>query len=132
MFCFTFLGDYLLRFYALATVMLLDGILGFANTLTYKEAEALWLKNKGTVSFSEYMTTFAEFNNKNHLDERGGCYKKASGPIHMFLVLNKDGVIESALIDVTNEKSVCFQKSYSGLKAPKPPYTPFIVNMSMR
>jgi len=62
----------------------------------------------------------ADVSNHFHLDEKGGCYALACGPVNLMLVIAHSGdsefaVIEQVFADVDNAKARCFEKTYRGI-----------------
>ena len=123
------------RFLAL-TVLLTTAALADETPQRYADAQALWEKAKDRAEYEGYATEFAQFNNHFHLDEKGGCYRVASGPVNLMLVIvHRDGdqfaVVQNAFSDVNNPKAQCFRKTYEGLRTKVPPFFPFVLQMSL-
>lgn len=78
-----------------------------------------------------YATEWAEFNNNHKLDERDGCYFKATGPLVQILEIDKSGKIVGYYTDVDNERSRCWKKSYLGTVFPPPPVSPYWHKLTM-
>ena len=103
---------------------------------SFAEAEAIWQQHRDTAEYQTYASDFSQFNNHFHLDEKGGCYFLAPGPINLMLVItrpknNKFAVIEQVFADVDNAKARCFEKSYRGIPTKIPPFLPFVLQMGM-
>ena len=102
----------------------------------YADARALWEKTKDRTEYQAYAVEFAQFNNHFHLDEKDGCYGRASGPVNLMVVISRrDGddfaSVANVLPDVDNAKSQCFKRTYTGLRTKAPPFLPFVLQMSM-
>jgi hypothetical protein len=103
---------------------------------SYAAAKAIWLRSRGTKEYQGYAAEFSRFNNHLHLDERGGCYVLASGPVNLMLVISRPqnselAVIERVLTDVDNAKARCFEKSYGGVQVKAQPFFPFVLQLGM-
>lgn len=78
-----------------------------------------------------YAAEWAEFNNSHKLDERDGCYFKATGSLVQVLEIDKSGKIVGYYTDVDNERSRCWKKSYLGTVFPPPPVSPYWHKLTM-
>jgi len=105
------------------------------DTETYDQvftlAEQQWQANKENTKYKEYFDTWNDFNNKNKIDEKDGCYKYGKEPVKLILVQNSGGLVEKVITQPDNKKTQCFVKSYTGVKFPKPPVAPFYHRMTM-
>jgi hypothetical protein len=103
---------------------------------SYAGAKAIWEQSKDTTAYQTYAAEFSQFNNHFHLDEKGGCYGLAPGPVDLMLVITHPdngefAVIEQVLSDVDNAKTRCFKRSYGGIRTKIPPFFPFVLQMTM-
>ena len=103
---------------------------------SYSEAHASWEAHKDSKEYQAYADDFIQFNNHNHLDEKGGCYALAGGPVQLVLVIThrdegKYALVEDVLTDTDSPKAQCFKKTYRGISTKVPPYLPFIFQMNM-
>jgi hypothetical protein len=103
---------------------------------SYEDAEAIWQKTRGMLEYQAYAAEFAELNNAFRIDERGGCYSLAAGPVNLMLLVSRadaKGVatIERVFYDTDNAKARCFERSYSGLPTKAPPFLPFVLQLRM-
>jgi hypothetical protein len=119
---------------ALAAVV--GAALGDPGRLNFAEAKKIWDQAKNRSAYQVYASEFAQFNNRFHLDERGGCRALGKGPVELMLVIRHNpseqfARIEQVLANVDNEKARCFQKSYSGVSTKVPPFLPFVLQMTM-
>ena len=122
---------------AVAAVALIACV-AFADEMppSYAGAKAIWLRSRDTKEYQSYAAAFSQFNNHFHLDEKGGCYALASGPVNLMLVISRPqnsefAVIERVLADVDNAKAQCFEKSYGGVQVKIPPFFPFVLQLGM-
>lgn len=74
---------------------------------------------------TQYEDVSIAFNNKNKLDEKGGCHDKAKHPVTIILVLDANGKVTNSLTDVENAKAACFRNSYASVQFPRPPVAPY-------
>ena len=106
------------------------------NSLTYQQAQQFadkqWAQYKNDQNYQGYIQKWLTINNENKIDEKNNCYAQGSGPTHMVLIQNRDGVIEKVVQKIENEKAKCFTHSYLGLEFPKPPVAPFYHIMTMQ
>jgi len=124
---------------AVAAVALMASSAIFADDTTppsHAAAKAIWLRSRDTKEYQSYAAEFSQFNNHFHLDEKGGCYALASGPVSLMLVISRPqnsefAVIERVLTDVDNAKTRCFEKSYGGVQVKAPPFFPFVLQLGM-
>lgn len=103
---------------------------------SFAQAKQSWQMNKGRKAYQTYAAEFAQFNNSLKLDERGGCYALSKGPVELMLVISpasngQYAVVGRVLADVDNAKSQCFRRSYEGVSTKRPPFFPFVLQMSM-
>ena len=103
---------------------------------SYEDAEAIWQKTRDMREYQSYVAEFAELNNAFRIDERGGCYSLASGPVNLMLLVSPadaKGVatIERVFYDTDNAKARCFERSYRGLPTKAPPFLPLVVQLRM-
>ena len=104
--------------------------------LSYADAKAVWERSRSMPEYQNYATEFSQFNNHFHLDEKGGCYQLASGPVNLMLIISRPdnsgfAVIERVLSDVDNAKARCFEKAYHGINTKVPPFLPFVLQLGM-
>jgi hypothetical protein len=104
---------------------------------SYADAKAIWERNRSNPAYQTYVTEFSQFNNHFHLDEKGGCYALAPGPVNLMLIISHQdnsefAIIERVLADVDNAKSRCFENSYRGVRTKTPPFFPFVLQMEMK
>jgi hypothetical protein len=78
-----------------------------------------------------YEDKWDKFNNDNNLDERDGCYQKATGITQQVLVLDNMGMVTEVLADIDNAKSRCFRQTYLHAKFPAPPFAPYYMYLKM-
>jgi hypothetical protein len=123
---------------AVAAVALIAFSVAFADDMppSYAAAKAIWLRSRDTKEYQSYAADFSQFNNHFHLDEKGGCYALASGPVNLMLVISHPqnsefAVIERVLTDMDNAKARCFEKSYGGVQVKIPPFFPFVLQLGM-
>jgi hypothetical protein len=103
---------------------------------SYRDAQAIWQRTRGTAEYQNYTVEFTQFNNHFHLDEKDGCYTLAPGPVNLLLVISHSdngefAVIEQVLSDVDNAKSQCFKNTYRGIRTKIPPFFPFVLQLGM-
>lgn len=95
------------------------------------DLEQLWEQSKDKPGYSQYLSEFTQYNNHHKLDSKDNCYNKAGGRVNMYLIINSKAKIESVITDVDNAKAQCFKKTYTGLLVKTPPFSPFIIPMTM-
>jgi hypothetical protein len=78
-----------------------------------------------------YEDKWDDFNNANNLDEKDGCYQKASGVTQQVLILDKTGMVTKVIFDIENAKSLCFRQSYLHVQFPAPPFAPYYKYLKM-
>jgi len=121
----------MMKWILLLTVCLVAGCQTVEPRLTFDEALTRAKAQPADVRYA-YEEKWAAFNNSNRIDQKGGCYRKSSGPIQQVLVIDKSGVVTDVIADVDNEKSRCFRQSYLDVQFPAPPVAPFYVYLRMR
>ena len=84
-----------------------------------------------TESTEAYAGTWAEFNNRNHLDERDGCYFRADGELTQILEIDASGKVVGYFADKDNGRSRCWRNTYLGVVFPKPPFAPYWHRLTM-
>lgn len=123
----------------LSIVLLLSAVDStFADQMpeSYADAKAIWAKTRNTADYQKYAKEFTQFNNSFRLDEKGGCYSAAPGPVNLMLVISYQeksefAVIDRVFVDVDNAKARCFQKSYRGIRTKIPPFRPLVLQLNM-
>ena len=126
-----------MRLWIVALLVLCSGlVLAAEKQLSFAEAKKMWQQSKDRKEYQTYASEFAQFNNHFRLDEKGGCYALARGPVELMLVIThpaggKYAVVTDVLSDVDNPKAQCFKGSYRGVETKNPPFLPFILQMSM-
>ena len=98
----------------------------------YEGASSLFSAQPRTKETDAYADAWAAFNNSHHLDERDGCYFKATGPLVQILQINAEGTVVGYYSDKINGRSECWRKTYMGVTFPKPPFAPFYHRLEMR
>lgn len=73
------------------------------------------------VEYKNYSAEFSQFSNALRLDERGGCYSLAPGPVNLILLVSQAdasgfGTIQRVFYDADNAKARCFERSYTGIR----------------
>jgi hypothetical protein len=104
---------------------------------TYAEAKTIWQQNQNSAEYQDYVAAFTQFNNHFRLDEKGGCYTLAPGPVSLMLIITHPdngefAVIERVFADVNTAKAQCFKGTYTGVRTKIPPFYPFVLQMDMR
>lgn len=85
-----------------------------------------------TAATRAYADSWAEFNNRHHLDERDDCYFKADGALTQILEIDKSGKVVGYFSDKDNGRSQCWRKTYLGVVFPQPPFAPYWYKMVMQ
>jgi hypothetical protein len=122
---------------AVALALVVSGIASASETAqSYADAQSLWQRSRSNAAYQKYATEFTQFNNHFHLDEKDGCYALAPGPVNLMLVISHSGtdkfaVVEQVLSDVDNAKARCFRNTYRGIRTKIPPFSPFVLQLSM-
>lgn len=88
----------------------------------------LWQQDIAKPGYDQYMQAFVQYNNSLHLDSEGNCYKVAKAPVTLYLVI-EDRYVTYVTPETDDEKSLCFRKSYLGLRTKAPPFSPFVIKM---
>src|SRR5271169_604161 len=92
----------------------------------YKSTLLRWDNLHNQPGFEAYVTTFIAAQNAAHLDSNSGCYQNNVGTtVDLLLVVESSGRISAAYTDMESKKARCFRKTYVGVKAPIPPFSPF-------
>ena len=123
-------------FVAVAVAALSTAAFAADSPERYADARALWEQTKDKTEYRAYAAEFAQFNNHFHLDEKDGCYGRASGRVSLMLVISRrDGdefaSVANVLSDVDNAKARCFKRTYTGVRTKAPPFLPFVLQMDM-
>lgn len=103
----------------------------FADEMTYAEADALAAESQAKEGYSEYVGEFVQFNNSYRIDERGGCYRVDGGSVTILIIITNDSLVRSVLTDEVSEKAKCWLDTYEGIKVKSPPFSPFVIKMTM-
>ena len=105
------------------------------SAINYSEAYSLadqqWQSNNSNKQYTEYFNMWTGFNNQNKIDEKAGCYRYGNQLVKLVLIQNNEGVIERVVTSSNDKKTECFVKSYTGVKFPTPPISPFFHRMTM-
>jgi hypothetical protein len=123
-----------------SAVVMLSAVVGVARAadraLTYGQAQEIWEASKNKPEYQSYAQEFAQFNNYFHLDERDGCYKRQGRRVELMLIIthragNHNARIKQVLTETDSPKARCFKKTYGGIDTKIPPFSPFVLQMSM-
>jgi hypothetical protein len=118
---------------ALLAALLLSGCASTPHASTsFAEAQRLFDSQPRTAATDAYGTTWADFNNAQHLDERDGCYFKAEGSLVQILQIDATGKVVGYFSDKDNGRSQCWRNTYLGTTFPKPPFAPFYHHLVMQ
>lgn len=99
---------------------------------TFDEAMQKWNAQSQGNEVLAYLKVWNDFNNENHLDERGGCYTKNGGSVQLILLIDEGGKVRNVAADISNEKAKCFQEAYMDVRFPPPPFPNFRRRLKMR
>lgn len=102
-----------------------------APKISFAQAEKMVRQSKQKPGYAEFLSEFSQHNNRHKLDSKSGCYLLTGKKIKLILILN-DKAVESAVADVDNEKAQCFKRIYVGAEMPKPPHTPFAMELIIK
>jgi hypothetical protein len=116
----------------LLLLFLLNAGVANAQSMSYEDGQRLYQQSQQNPGFKQFVIAFLNFSNNNGLDTKNGCYKLASGEVNLIFVVNRNGIVESVLSDVSNSKSDCFRRTYLGLRVQAPPSAPFAFSMKMK
>ena len=104
---------------------------------SYSDADLIWQNSRSRPEYQTYASEFAQFNNHFHLDTKGGCYSLGSGTVNILMVIAHERGREFATItrvfaDVGGEKALCFERTYRNLQTKVPPFSPFVLRLTMQ
>ena len=121
------------KFRSVVCVLALLGPLSapFAAEMTYAEADALKAESQVKEGYSEYLGEFIQFNNSYKIDERSGCYRVDGGSVTILIIITNESLVRAVLTNKDSEKAKCWRDTYEGIKVKSPPFSPFVIKMTM-
>ena len=122
--------------YKLRAVVCVFALLGpisapLADDMTYAEADALEAESQPKEGYSEYLGEFIQFNNSYKIDERSGCYRDDGESVTILIIITYESLVRSVLTDKDSEKAKCWRDTYEGIRVKSPPFSPFVIKMTM-
>ena len=102
------------------------------DTMSFAEAERAFSLQPKSAEVKAYSHAWEEFSNTNHLDEKDGCYVKATGSLVQILKIDAEGKVVGYFADQDNGRSQCWRRTYMGVTFPKPPFAPFYHRLEMQ
>jgi hypothetical protein len=117
----------------LVAIIVLNLAASCATDGGYPSTLVRWEKLHNQAGFDAYVTTFINAQTAAHLDSNSGCYQYDVGTtVDLLLVVEASGKISAAYSDTESKKAKCFRRTYLGVKAPIPPFSPFPLRMRVR
>ena len=113
------------KFLALTLIVALPALAQSAIDFSKADSFAEQQLTKDPDATSAYATAWAEFNNQHKLDERDGCFFKATGELTQILEIDVSGKVIGYYSDKENGRSRCWSDTYMGVVFPKPPFAPY-------
>ena len=85
------------------------------HAASFEEAVKLFEFQAKDPEVKAYFQAWTEFNNANHLDEKGGCWEKPGGAVVQILELDAKGTVVGYFADKDNERTRCWREAYLGV-----------------